>query len=102
MELNPHMYRQTLEMPTKAERLTIIGDWANEIKLNQPEKFPLMLTVTEEDLEAVADATGGLTRIQTEEAILMSLVMRRRFDMSFILNEKQNLVKQAGFDNCAP
>ena len=97
VELNPHMYRQTLEMPTKAERLTIIGDWANEIKLNQPEKFPLMLTVTDEDLEAVADATGGLTRIQTEEAILMSLVMHRRFDMSFILNEKQNLVKQAGF-----
>ena len=102
VELNPHLYRQTLEMPTKTERLAIIKDWANQVKLNQAEKFPRMLTVTDEELEAVADATGGLTRMQTEEAILMSLVMHRHFNMSFILNEKQNLVKQAGYDIFRP
>jgi len=102
VELNPHIYRQTLEMPTKTERLAIIKDWANQVKLNQAERFPRMLTVTDEELEAVADATGGLTRMQTEEAILMSLVIHRRFKMSFILNEKQNLVKQAGYDIFRP
>ena len=102
VELNPHLYRQTLEMPSKVERLSIIEDWANEVKLNQAQKFPLMLTTTQDELEAVADATGGLTRMQIEEVILMSLVMRRKFDLSFILNEKQNLVKQAGFDITRP
>jgi len=102
VELTPHMYRQTLEMPDKSERLDIIASWANEVKHSQPEKFPLMLTIKESELEAVADATGGLTRMQIEEVILMSLVMLRKFDMSFILNEKQNLVKQAGFDIARP
>lgn len=102
VELAPHMYRQTLEMPNKSERLDIIASWANEVKISQPQKFPLMLTITESELEAVADATGGLTRMQIEEVILMSLVMLRKFDMSFILNEKQNLVKQAGFDIARP
>ena len=102
VELNPHLYRQSLEMPTKTERLGIIKDWANQVKLNQAQKFPKMLTVTDDELEAVADATGGLTRFQTEETVLMSLVMHRHFNMSFILNEKQNLVKQAGYDIFRP
>jgi SpoVK/Ycf46/Vps4 family AAA+-type ATPase len=53
--------------------------------------------LTEEDLEATADATGGLTRRQTENVLCMSISTRHTYDLDFILGEKQYLVKQAGF-----
>ena len=58
--------------------------------------------MNDEDVERVADATGGLTRMQTVNSVLMATATQGTFDIDFILDEKKNLVKQAGFDISRP
>lgn len=102
IELNQHMYRATLDMPSKEERLNAARHWANDILAQQADEFPLMGQLGEADFEAVADATGGLTRRQVENVLCMSIAVKHNYDIDYILNEKQYLVKQAGFNICRP
>ena len=102
VELNPHMYRATLELPDKAERLAIATEWHREVLLSQSRDFPELQKVDNEHLEKVADATGGLTRMQTVNAVCMAIASTGTFDIDFILDEKRNLVKQAGFEITRP
>ena len=46
--------------------------------------------------------TGGLSRKQTENVICMSVARKGTFDIDYILDEKKNLVKQAGFTIMRP
>lgn len=98
VELNPYMYRAALDLPNKAERQQIIGQWLSQIQTNNAAQFPEILQLNDEDVERVADATGGLTRMQTVNAVLMATATQGTFDIDFILDEKKNLVEQAGFD----
>ena len=98
VELNPYMYRASLDLPNKAERQRIIGAWLTQIQTNNAAQFPEILELNDEDVERVADATGGLTRMQTVNAVLMATATKGTFDIDFILDEKKNLVEQAGFD----
>jgi ATP-dependent 26S proteasome regulatory subunit len=102
VELNPHMYRATLELPDKAERLAIANEWRNSVLKSQANDFPALLTIDDEHIEKVADATGGLTRMQTVNAVCMAIASTGTFDVDFILDEKRNLVKQAGFEITRP
>lgn len=103
VELNPHMYRATLNLPTKEERLAIARSWLEEIVSTQAAEFPQLASgLTDDILEGIADATGGLSRKQTENVICMSVARTGTFDMPFILDEKKNLVTQAGFTIMRP
>ena len=98
VELNPYMYRASLDLPNKAERQRIIGGWLRTIQCDNAAQFPEVLKLNDEDVERVADATGGLTRLQTVNAVLMATATKGTFDIDYILDEKKNLVEQAGFD----
>jgi len=102
VELKPYMYRATLELPDKAERLAIANEWLTLVQVTQGHQFPEVLAIDEEHMEKVADATGGLTRLQTENAVCMAVATKHTFDIDFILDEKKNLVKQAGFEITRP
>ena len=49
VELNQHMYRATLDMPSKEERLNAARHWANDILAQQADEFPLMGQLGESD-----------------------------------------------------
>lgn len=103
VELNPHMKRATMELPNKEERLAIARSWLEEIVSTQATEFPQLATGLADDaLEGIADATGGLSRKQTENVICMSVARTGTFDIDYILNEKKDLVKQAGFTIMRP
>jgi len=103
VELNPHMYRATLSLPNKEERLALARNWRDLILSSQAAMFPELAQGLDDDvLEAVADATGGLTRKETENVVCMSVSSTGTFDLNYILNEKKNLVKQAGFEIIRP
>jgi len=102
VELNPHMYRASLELPDKEERLAIGNKWLATVQANQGHQFPEVLAIDDEHMEKVADATGGLTRLQTENAVCMAIASTGTFDIDYILDEKRNLVKQAGFEITRP
>ena len=55
-----------------------------------------------DELESVADATAGLTRMQMQNVICMSLITEHTWDMDYILGEKKKLVQQAGFQMTRP
>ena len=69
VEINPFMYRASLGLPDKAERQNIIR-WLTQIQFETAGDFPMLLELTDEDVENVADATGGLTRAQAVNAVL--------------------------------
>jgi ATP-dependent 26S proteasome regulatory subunit len=98
IELDQYMYRAGFDMPNKADRLASARHWHHSIVGERGDEFPLMLALDEADLEAVADATGGLTHKQVEDVLCMSISTRSTYDLDFILGEKQYLVKQAGFE----
>jgi ATP-dependent 26S proteasome regulatory subunit len=98
IELDQYMYRAGFDMPNKADRLASARHWHSSITGERGDEFPLMLALDEADLEAVADATGGLTHKQVEDVLCMSISTRNTYDLDFILGEKQYLVKQAGFE----
>ncbi len=102
VELNPFMYRASLGLPDKAERLKIVGSILNQLQTESAGDFPLLLELTDKDIENVADATGGLTRVQATNAVFMATASTNTFDIDYILDEKKNLVKQAGFDIARP
>lgn len=103
VELNPHMKRATMELPTKEERLAIAETWLREIVSTQGTEFPLLANgLADGTLESVANATGGLSRKQTENVICMSVARTGTFDIDYILNEKKDLVAQAGFKITSP
>ena len=102
VEINPFMYRASLGLPEKAERQNIIRGILSQLQFETAGDFPMLLNLTDEDVENVADATGGLTRAQAVNAVYMSVAATRTFDIDYILDEKKNLVKQAGFDIARP
>lgn len=102
IELAHMMHRCSLDMPGKEERQMTAEKWRDHLKLVSPGKFPKIEAIDIHTLEMIADATGGLTRKQTENAICLSIAATGSFDVDYILNEKKNLVKQAGFDIARP
>jgi len=97
VELSPYMYRERLELPNKAERLGIAMDWKRNVELHHSAKYPKVLALDNEYMEMLADATGGLTRKQTEDIIVMSISATMSMDIDFVLAEKKKLVEQAGY-----
>lgn len=97
VELNNYIHRKQLDLPSKSERQVIIENWRDQALTAKPDKFGKLAQLTDSDIEDLADACGGLTRPQTEAAILLSLSSLGTFDVSHVLNEKKEYVKQAGF-----
>jgi len=97
VELSPYMYRVRLNLPDKEERLALVKKWHSWVTEVKSQEFPGVMEHDESHLEMVADATGGLTRIQTEDAVCMSIATMKSIDINFILNEKKKLVEQAGY-----
>ena len=94
-ELSPYVYRMRYSLPDKAERLELARLWQEGV---DPVAFSKLSDITESELEEVADATGGLTRKQVVNILCMSISVRHTYDLDYILTEKQELVKQAGFE----
>jgi len=97
VELSPYMYRENLDLPNKAERLMIADHWQASVREQVAARYPKVLEHDRRHMEMVADATGGLTRKQTTDVIVMSISACREINIDFILNEKKKLVEQAGY-----
>ena len=103
VELNPHMKRATMQLPTKEERLAIAESWLEEIVSTQAAEFPELANgLAEGALESISNATGGLSRKQTENVICMSVARTGTFDLDYIRNEKKDLVAQGGYQIQTP
>ena len=72
-----------------------------QMKLSQDPRWKLE-ELGQDDLESVADATAGLTRLQMDNVTCMSLITKHTWDMNYILGEKKKLVEQAGFQMTRP
>ena len=99
-ELSQHVYQLNFDMPDKAERLAKISAFHREIVAGGG--YDKVEAMTEDDLETLAAALGGLTRKQMNNILCMSLVSEKGLDMNYCLREKKKLVEQAGFDMSRP
>ena len=99
VELNQHIYQMRFDMPDKSERLQLLKQMHEDLCDDPRWKLGSIET---DDLESVADATAGLTRLQMQNVTCMSLITKHTWDMNYILGEKKKLVEQAGFDMSRP
>ncbi|MBK38319.1 MAG: hypothetical protein CMB45_04950 [Euryarchaeota archaeon] len=99
IELNQHVYQMDFDMPGKSERLQILKKMHDDLSSDARWKLGELGT---DELESVADATAGLTRMQMQNVICMSLITEHTWDMDYILGEKKKLVQQAGFQMTRP
>ena len=94
IELNQHIYQMRFDMPNKSERLQYLTQMHEDLASDSRWKLG---ELGQGELESVADATAGLTRMQMQNVICMSLITEHTWDMDYILGEKRKLVEQAGF-----
>jgi AAA+ superfamily predicted ATPase len=99
VELNQHIYQMSFDMPDKSERLQILKNM--QVGLATDSRWKLD-DLGDDDMESVADATAGLTRMQMQNVTCMSLITKHTWDMNYILGEKKKLVEQAGFQMTRP
>jgi ATP-dependent 26S proteasome regulatory subunit len=99
-QLSSHVYRMNYSLPNKGERITLARYWQGDA--NAEGRFPKMQKLTEADIEDVADATGGLTRMQVVDMLCTSISVKQTYDLDYILKGKKRLVEQAGFEISVP
>jgi len=103
--LQPYVRVLDYPLPDKEERIRLIhGELSHAV--NQP-TFPdklrnRMRRFDTDDVEAFADATAGMTRLQISDTLTMSLARHQDWKMDFILEEKRKSVEKAGFTLIRP
>ena len=93
-ELAPFVYTLTCPMPDTQERRQIITSMQQQV-MRSDYADPCL----QDSVETLTSATGGLTRHQLQDLLVMSVTSsaENRFDVGYILKEKNELIKKGGF-----
>ncbi len=102
IELDLMIYRTKLEMPDKELRDARIKEMHSQLVQSPSGDWDALRDMEDALLESMADATAGLTRMQLENVLCMSLASKKTLDVDYILSEKKKLVEQAGFKMTRP
>ena len=60
-------------------------------------QFSELATVTDEQIETIADATAGLTRKNITDLMCISISLSKNIDIPLVLEEKRKMVSDAGY-----
>lgn len=102
-ELQPYYYVEQYDLPDKEERISAIRQLVNSMGFaTNPDYQELVNELTDENVENLANATGGLTRLQIDDTLLFSAIETGKFDVDYVLQEKKMLVAKAGFKIIQP
>jgi len=103
-ELDQWVRRLEFDLPGKQERIERVDNYRTRFASNSglAKRHPEVANMTDKDVEIVGDACSGLTRLQMENIMLMSLANNDGFDPSFILTEKRAMIRQMGFELVDP
>jgi SpoVK/Ycf46/Vps4 family AAA+-type ATPase len=92
-----HFIRHTrLDLPDKEERLTMVNNFVL-LYAAHPDYREALSAIGEREIESLADALGGMSRLKIEDTLSMSLVKDASLDIPFVLSEKSKAIKEAGF-----
>jgi len=93
------------QLPTKEDRIGLITNelayYVNNAVLT-PAFRNNMRKIDNDDVESLADATAGMTRLQIADTLTMSAALFGSWKMDFILDEKRKSVEKAGFTLIRP
>ena len=103
-ELDSFVHRVRIDPPSKEERIEtasfmVEGILESDYSRNQ---YPGVSELDATQIEDIADAGAGLTSIQYENLLCMSLAKNGTMESEFVLREKAKLVEQAGFKLITP
>ncbi len=93
-----------LPLPDKEDRMSKVTYYLDAFRGNpvHAEKYAKAASMTDEEVEQIADACAGLTLFQMENILLMSLASTDTFDKEFILAEKREMLKNQGIELIEP
>ena len=103
-ELDNHVHRVKIDTPNKERRMELAHMIRDGIaaKPDLAERYPEAVSLTDAQLEDIADAGAGLTFIQFENLMSMNLALENTMNPEYLLREKAKLVEQAGFRLITP
>ena len=104
-QLQAYIRTANYPLPTKEDRIKLITreltHYVNHPGLKTAFRNA-MRKIDNEDIEAFADATAGMTRLQIADTLTMSAALFGTWKMDFILDEKRKSVEKAGFTLIRP
>jgi len=96
IELSHYIRHTRLELPDKSERVSIVSEAV--LEYSQLQDYREALSVFgEREIESLADALGGMSRLKINDVLAMSLIKYGTLDVPFVLSEKSKAIKEAGF-----
>jgi len=105
MALQAYIRTTNYTLPDKADRIKQLNAeivyYVNNPTLSEDFRNN-MRKVDNDDIEAFADATAGMTRQQISDTMTMSAALFTSWKMDFILDEKRRSVEKAGFTLIRP
>ncbi len=87
-----------LPLPNQAARIEAVLNMKNQLTAKRSGDFPLVEQLTEEDIESVASAAGGLSSVGIDNLLCKSLALTRSFDTTYISADKAKKVRAMGYD----
>ena len=96
IELSHYVRHTKLELPDKDERLELVNNFVLSYSEN-PDYREALSAFGEREIESLADAMGGMSRLKIDDVLAMSLVKHASLDIPFVLSEKSKAIKEAGF-----
>ena len=103
-ELDSFVHRVRIDPPSKEERIETASFMVEGILESDysRKQYPGVSELDATHIEDIADAGAGLTSIQYENLLCMSLAKNGTMESEFVLREKAKLVEQAGFKLITP
>lgn len=87
-----------LLLPNQQARIESIRKMKNQLSEKRPGKFPLVEAMTDDEIETVASAAGGLSSVGIDNLLCKSLALTRSFDTNYISADKAKKVRAMGYE----
>jgi len=87
-----------LALPNQEARIEAVRNMKNQLSAKRSGDFPMVEAMTDQDIESVASAAGGLSSVGIDNLLCKSLALKRGFDTTYISADKAKKVRAMGYD----